>query len=536
MHQFNISTRLLLLVGALCILLGAVGTIGLFGIARSNRALELMYQERLSLQIAIADLRHLTARNRQLVSNALLSPAPDKVERALQEADANVARTDQLWAQIEATPMEPELQQQLRRVGEQRKKIMQDGLGAALKALKDSDVATARVLAVRKFDDLYDPLDKDIASAVGLSRQQALEEHTAALQRFGAIRAVLVGAIAAGVLLAALFGLALVRGIARSLKRAAKVADAVARGDLTQPIDVGGKDEVAAVMQSLATMQASLCAVVDSVRQSSDRVLTASAEIAQGNHDLSNRTEQQAGALQQTAAATEQLSGNVRQNAEHALQANQQAQAASEVAVRGGAVVSDVVHTMQGIQQSSQKIADIIGVIDSIAFQTNILALNAAVEAARAGEQGRGFAVVASEVRSLAGRSAEAAREIKALIEDSVERVRSGTALVNAAGSTMDEIVAAIRSVTGIVAEITSASSAQNTGVAQISSAVGSIDQSTQQNAAMVEEMAAAASQMRQQAQSLVDAVAVFKLPRSATGSGQSVGAGAGMPALGYAP
>ncbi len=514
MRNFKISTRLLWLLGGLSALLVAVGAVGLLGIAKSNHALESMYRERLTAQIAIADLRYLTARNRQLVSGALLSPSPEKVEQALREAQENVVLSDQLWSRIQALPLEPELRESVQRTGEQRRKIMQEGLGPALSALKDADIAAVRVLAVRKFDALYDPLDKSIASAVDLSRQFAEQDYAFAVARFGTLRAVLGGAIAAGVLLAALFGLALVRGIARSLRRAALVADAVARGDLTQPIDVRGLDEVATVMRSLACMLASLSVVVDSVRQTSDRVLTASAEIAQGNQDLSDRTEQQAAALQQTAAATGQLSGTVSQNADHAMQAHRLAQAASEVAVRGGTVMADVVQTMQGIQHSSQKIADIIGVIDSIAFQTNILALNAAVEAARAGDQGRGFAVVASEVRSLAGRSAEAAREIKGLIGDSVARVHSGTALVDAAGTTMGEIVGAIRSVTGIVGDITAASGEQSTGVAQISSAVGSIDQTTQQNAALVEEMAAAASHMRHQAQSLVDAVAVFRLPR----------------------
>jgi methyl-accepting chemotaxis protein len=259
-------------------------------------------------------------------------------------------------------------------------------------------------------------------------------------------------------------------------------------------------------------MQASLSTVVASVRHTSDHVANASAEIAQGNQDLSSRTENQASALQQTAASTEQLSSTVRQNADHAAQANQLALYASTVAAQGGAVVAEVVQTMKGINESSQKIADIIGVIDGIAFQTNILALNAAVEAARAGEQGRGFAVVASEVRSLAGRSAEAAKEIKALISTSVERVARGTAQVDKAGATMTEVVNAIRGVTHIVGEITAASSEQSTGVSQIGEAVSQIDQATQQNAALVEEMAAAASNMRTQAQDLVDAVAVFKL------------------------
>jgi methyl-accepting chemotaxis protein len=251
---------------------------------------------------------------------------------------------------------------------------------------------------------------------------------------------------------------------------------------------------------------------VAAVRASAGSMEVASSEIAQGNQDLSARTEQQASSLQQTASSMEELSSTVKQNADNARQANQLAQSASTVAVQGGEVVAQVVDTMKGINESSRKINDIISVIDGIAFQTNILALNAAVEAARAGEQGRGFAVVASEVRSLAGRSADAAKEIKTLITDSVERVEQGSALVDQAGSTMDEVVASIRRVTDIMGEISAASAEQNSGVAQVGQAVTQIDQATQQNAALVEEMAAAAASLRGQANDLVQNVAVFKV------------------------
>ena len=292
---------------------------------------------------------------------------------------------------------------------------------------------------------------------------------------------------------------------------AARIAQRVAQGDLSENIEVTAGDKDSLVAQ-LRDMQQSLTQVVASVRSGSEGVATASAEIAQGNHDLSARTESQASALEQTAASMEELSVTVKQNADSARQGNQLAVTASAVATKGGAVVGQVVETMKGIHESSARIADIIQVIDSIAFQTNILALNAAVEAARAGEQGRGFAVVASEVRSLAGRSAGAAKEIKALISISVERVERGTALVGEAGSTMDEIVSSIRRVTDIMAEISAASSEQASGVAQVGEAVQQMDQATQQNAALVEQMAAAASSLQQQADELVQTVAVFKL------------------------
>jgi len=292
---------------------------------------------------------------------------------------------------------------------------------------------------------------------------------------------------------------------------AVSLAQSVARGDLGRHIDLKSGD-TQSLMAQLKTMQESLAEVVDSVRQGSGGVATASVEIAQGTNDLSARTEQQASALEETAASMEELGSQVKQNADSALQANQLALTASTVAARGGAVVGQVVETMKGINEASHKIADIISVIDSIAFQTNILALNAAVEAARAGEQGRGFAVVATEVRSLAGRSATAAKEIKSLINASVERVEQGTALVDQAGNTMQEVVDSIQRVTDIMGEISTASKEQSIGVAQVGEAITQMDQFTQENAALVEEMAAAADSLRTQAQELVQTVAVFRL------------------------
>ena len=317
--------------------------------------------------------------------------------------------------------------------------------------------------------------------------------------------------------LAAALGLAVafVRSITGPVAQAVSVASAVAEGNLTVEVRVQGSNELGQLMQALAQMRDHLSSVVASVRQGSEGVATASAQIAAGNHDLSSRTESQASALEQTAASMEQLSATVKQNADSARQANQLAMNASTVAIKGGDVVAQVVDTMKGINESSRRISDIIQVIDGIAFQTNILALNAAVEAARAGEQGRGFAVVASEVRSLAGRSAEAAKEIKSLISASVERVEHGTTLVDNAGATMTEVVNSIRRVTAIMGEISAASNEQSLGVSQVGEAVTQMDQVTQQNAALVEEMAAAATSLKSQAQELVQTVAVFKLTGS---------------------
>ncbi|HSV70610.1 MAG TPA: methyl-accepting chemotaxis protein [Methylibium sp.] len=332
--------------------------------------------------------------------------------------------------------------------------------------------------------------------------------------RAASVRTLVVGGLMACALLALAYGAFawwMARATTGGLRSARQAAQAIAAGDLTVGVPQAGRDEVGQLLDALRAMQAKLAQIVAGVRGNAESVATASAQIAQGNNDLSGRTEEQASALQQTAASMEQLGSTVTHNADNARQADQLARSASEVAVQGGEVVGRVVDTMKDINDSSKKIADIIGVIDGIAFQTNILALNAAVEAARAGEQGRGFAVVASEVRNLAQRSAGAAKEIKELISASVDRVAQGTALVDQAGSTMDEVVASIRRVSDIVGEISNASVEQSSGVKQIGEAVTQMDQATQQNAALVEESAAAAESLKSQAQALVDAVAVFR-------------------------
>ena len=297
-----------------------------------------------------------------------------------------------------------------------------------------------------------------------------------------------------------------------SLRRAIRSADTMASGDLSQPVPIRGLREVATMLQAMQTMQDGLVQVVRKVRQGSEALSLASTEIAQGNNNLSERTEQQASALEETAASMEQLSSTVQHNADSAREANQLVIEASNIAAQGGSVVSQVVQTMKGINQASHQISNIISVIDGIAFQTNILALNAAVEAARAGEQGRGFAVVASEVRSLAGRSAEAAKEIKTLIQSSVDRVDEGNVLVDKAGATMAQVVAAIDRVTHLMGEISEASKEQAQGVSQVGEAIQQMDQVTQQNAALVEEMAAEAVSLRTQATALVQVVEVFHI------------------------
>ena len=431
---------------------------------------------------------------------------------------------DQLQANTEATTVD--IEQTVQRIHT----LVTDDAGKALLASVDAahTAYTQRLAEIRELHRGGEPnvpslVDKDLRPLADktLTALDALRQHmaqllSASLQRSSSVAqtsewilgACALAAIALGLALAAL----VTRSIVQPVQRSRQLAQAIAQGDLTYALEATGSDEPGQLLQTLGAMQRQLAGIVGEVRRGAEGVATASAEIAHGNSDLSARTEQQASALEETSASMEELNSTVRQNADNARAANQLALKAQTVATQGGDVVAEVVRTMKGINDSSRKIADIIGVIDGIAFQTNILALNAAVEAARAGEQGRGFAVVASEVRSLAGRSADAAKEIKALIGASVERVEAGSALVDRAGSTMSEVVEAIGRVTEIVSEISAASQEQSQGVAQVGEAVTQMDQATQQNAALVEESAAAADGLKVQAAQLVHAVAVFRL------------------------
>jgi len=394
-------------------------------------------------------------------------------------------------------------------------KLVQEDL---VGAIKSKDMESARVafgkasLAFQKHRDAIDQV-------VQLATQLAADTEAQAVQTISWSNILLLAMFI--VVLAVCLSVALIvsNGIVNPLRQTVEVAQKFAQGDLTVQINDMGKSELGQLNSALRNMQQSLVNLVRNIQSGSQQVANASAEIASGNHDLSARTESQASSLEETASSMEELGATVRQNADNARTANQLAQSASTVAVRGGEVVAQVVDTMKGINDSSRKISDIISVIDGIAFQTNILALNAAVEAARAGEQGRGFAVVAGEVRSLAQRSAEAAKEIKTLISASVDRVEQGSKLVDEAGNTMQEVVASIRRVTDIMGEISAASTEQSLGVTQVGDAVTQMDQVTQQNAALVEEMAAAASSLKTQAEELLNTVNVLKVDGTAVSS-----------------
>jgi methyl-accepting chemotaxis protein len=466
------------------------------------------------------------------------------VRDSLQQAQNALLRARVLEAEMVAKNLNPDVIQQLRKRwdAEQRKVDEHlDAMGALLTTPKyvDGLKEYRKVLAAYRqaFEPTYQKLvgsqfpDAAEAFADLAAANQAFAAADGMYQRFegdsaalaeaamskvsGLVRSAL-GATVAIFAVAMLIGLFVAtttsRSIASSFAAAQRLAGRIASGDLTSTAALRGRDEAAQLLQALDEMQQSLRRLVGEVRSTSDGIQTASSEVASGNQDLSIRTEQTASSLQLTASSMQQLAGGVQQTAANARTASQLASSAAEVAVRGGEVVSSVVSTMEDIQASSRKIADIIGTIDGIAFQTNILALNAAVEAARAGEQGRGFAVVASEVRSLASRSAEAAREIKRLIGASVEKVETGSQLVGDAGRTMTDIVGSVKRVSDMIAEINAAASEQTQGIVEINRAVGALDQMTQQNAALVEQSAAAAESLKDQARRLTATVGSFRI------------------------
>ncbi|MDD2179786.1 methyl-accepting chemotaxis protein [Acidovorax sp. D2M1] len=514
MNRLKVSTRLILGFGLLTligIVIAVVGSLNMRSIVQDLREVS----ENRMLKVAeFTDLKDNLNAIGRYARNILISDDPAFRTQEKQKIAELRKANNELLQILDKTVTLPKGKEYLE-VIQQNRGPYNKAIDRAIEMAEQGDKAAAGALLIGEVRSLQNVVFKAVEDSRALQKEIA-DKLAGEATKSAASSMLLIATLGAVMLvLSLLVGWIIVRDLSKALgAEPAELADAaqrVASGDLSVELHARSGDEVS-VMAAMSAMQKALTGVVATVRSGADGVATASSEIAQGNSDLSSRTEQQASALEETAASMEELASTVKQNADSARQANQLAVNASTVAVQGGEVVGHVVNTMRVINESSKKIADIISVIDGIAFQTNILALNAAVEAARAGEQGRGFAVVASEVRNLAQRSASAAKDIKALIDNSVTEVERGTSLVDQAGTTMTEVVAAIRRVTDLIGEVSAASNEQSQGVAQVGEAVSQMDQVTQQNAALVEESAAAASSLNTQAQQLQQAVAVFKL------------------------
>ena len=517
LNQMKVGTRLLAAFFCVALMGAIVAGIGIFNMGKIDTMAGQMYNNELLGLSYIKEANIALIKVGRARSNFLLATTQEErgkrqadIDKFLESNKNSLAKAQPLFV----TPAAKELFARFATVEAEYVATMRQALElAAAEPLAQRSATLTQLLDKTRqhADELDGMLDKLSTQKEERARAAAAQASSVYQTSRSFMLALVLGSVAAGLALGALITRALTRQLGGEPAYAVQIAGAIAEGDLTVDIRTAS-DDSSSLLFAMKTMRDKLVGIVSQVRSGTDTINTASGEIAQGNLDLSSRTEEQASSLEETASSMEQLTSAVRQNADNARQANVLAGAASDVAGKGGAAVEQVVQTMESINASSRKIVDIISVIDGIAFQTNILALNAAVEAARAGEEGRGFAVVASEVRNLAQRSASAAKEIKTLIGDSVEQVEAGAKLVHDAGKTMDEVVTSVRQVADIMQEITAASAEQSAGIEQVNQAVLQMDQVTQQNAALVEEAAAAAESLQDQAQTLTELVGVFRL------------------------
>ncbi len=512
MLNLTIRMRLIGTMSFMAIMLAIGGAMGVIGVKNSNAIIEEIFTNQLPSVDALQQSRVDLVRSRVTIDRAIAHPEAPDVAETIKRSEMYVGKSDEAFKKYLTLPQDEEEKKLSDQVAVARDQYMNEAhlkMTAAIKAGNRDEADRLNMTVVPKLFTVYSDKIAELSDFQLKESESKYQQSQTAFKWFVWIDVLgVVGGLIA-VFVSAHF---LLRAISHPLHQTLRQFRAIGDGDLTQQLKPESKDEMGELISGLENMRQSLVQTVTMVRQSSGSIAVSSDEIASGNMDLSSRTEQQAASLEETASSMEELTSTVQQNADNARQANTLALTASDVASKGGKVVGDVVHTMSSIKESSNKIVDIIAVIDGIAFQTNILALNAAVEAARAGEQGRGFAVVASEVRSLAQRSANAAKEIKELIANSVDKVEEGARLVDDAGKTMDEIVVSIKSVADIMAEITAASEEQREGIQQVNQAITKMDEATQQNAALVEQAAAAAGSMRDQASNLNQAVGIFKL------------------------
>jgi methyl-accepting chemotaxis protein I, serine sensor receptor len=526
LSRWSIRTSLTMVGILLAALTVVVGVLGLTALNGASQSLDRIARGDLVAIHALDDASSYLLRSRVSLDrfNALsASGDTEQAKKVLDRAQELYGKGNQSWQAYLDAPKNGVEQAQLDELAARRTALMRDGMEPEFAALRANDLPGYHAIADTKISPMFVSYDNAAAAVIKGLQQHAVDQQASAQSNISLMTTLIIAFTVFALLLVVGIRFALRGLIVQPLNDATACFERIASGDLSETIEVFSRNEIGRLFAGIKRMQESMATMVKAVHSSTESIDTGAREIAMGNTDLSQRTEQQAASLQETASSMEQLTGTVRQNAENARQASQLAVNASDIATRGGDVVSQVVTTMQDIATSSNKVVDIIGVIEGIAFQTNILALNAAVEAARAGEQGRGFAVVAGEVRSLAQRSASAAKEIKELIGDSVDKVQSGSALVGRAGTTMDEIVQAVRRVTDIMGEISAASEEQSGGIEQVNRAVVQMDEVTQQNAALVEQAAAAAASLEDQTKQLQAVVSGWKVAGGAARSSAAV-------------